>query len=214
MNKEELKELLDSNKIGKMKKAVKYIAKNNIVGFENEIIYNYTKYSKIQKSWEFVIFLLNVIYKQRFYNSIPYLKETVYNNLEYDIITIYSSMVYFSLSSKNKNDVSAIFEVANFCKYSVGFGILMMLGVDQKIPSKQEQYNLIELFKNFGIDRHKGTSDPRTGLASACINWEAENVKEFLNYCLETGDDSLIYVANNTLRGKKTNYNDYLLFYK
>lgn len=74
-------------------------------------------------------------------------------------------------------------------------------------PDKNQIKELIKL--SWDLHKHKdrighegGYCDPRYGLAAACAGWDKQLTKDFLEYCLLTGDTPVKYVAENSLKGK------------
>lgn len=97
-------------------------------------------------------------------------------------------------------------DVINFLKgdndYNMYNGVLDSLGYDKIIPSIKDQSTIIELCWDAWKDRPKGCTDPRYGLAAACAGWKFEKVISFLKHCLNSNDVPLMYVSENSLKGK------------
>ena len=98
--------------------------------------------------------------------------------------------------------------ISNFIKIideqndSKSEGVLEVLGYDKIIPTLEEQDIIISKCWNLGLNRQKGLTDPRYGLAAACAGWKSKKTKSFLFHCLKSNDIPLIYVAENSLKGK------------
>jgi len=98
--------------------------------------------------------------------------------------------------------ISDFIKILNEENYSKSEGTLEVLGYDKIIPSIEEQDIIITKCWDFGLNRQKGLTDPRYGLAAACAGWKSEKTKSFLLHCLNSNDVPLTYVAEKSLKGK------------
>uniref|UniRef100_UPI00404B466A hypothetical protein n=1 Tax=Flavobacterium sp. TaxID=239 RepID=UPI00404B466A len=114
-----------------------------------------------------------------------------------------STKAYIRLNRLSACDVSdVIIFLENDNNYNMLNGVLSSLGYDKIIPSIEDQEKIINLCWDAGKDRPKGCTDPRYGLAAACAGWKSDKVIPFLKHCLESNDVPLIYVSENSLKGK------------
>ncbi len=109
---------------------------------------------------------------------------------------------YVRLDRQDLSDVTFVLKCINGNNYSATEGALEVLGYDKMVPISKDQQEIISLCWDFGVDRPKGCTDPRYGLAAACAGWEPEITTSFLEHCIKSEDVPLVYVAENALKKK------------
>jgi len=98
--------------------------------------------------------------------------------------------------------ISDFIKILNEENYSKSHGALDVLGYDKLIPTLDEQDVILTKCWDLGQNRRKELGDPRYGLAAACAGWKSKKTKPFLLHCLDSNDVPLIYVSENSLKGK------------
>ena len=114
--------------------------------------------------------------------------------------TSMAALSYVRLTRAGLDDIQPVLKVLNLSNYFASEGALNAMGYDRMIPSESDQMTLIKMCWDFGRGRDRGLCDPRYGLAAACAGWAAPIVCSFLEYCLESEDAPLKYVAENSLK--------------
>jgi hypothetical protein len=121
---------------------------------------------------------------------------------DFNLLKMVAATALIRIKRLNINEVDIVIDLINKEEYSLTEGALESLGYDQIVPSIEQQKIILKKCASFGIDRPKGYTDPRYGLAAACANWDVKLVKDFLNNCLLSNDVPLVYVAKNALERK------------
>ncbi len=127
---------------------------------------------------------------------------TICNESEdFDLVTIYASECLVRLTRTSLNDGLPVIKLLRTNSYSLTMGALNALGYDQMTPNESQIREILNSVHTPG-DLPIGYLDPRYGLAAAAVNWDKELVQRFLEECLTSNDDTLKYVAKNSLAGK------------
>ena len=203
MTKEQILESLKSNSTVKIRKAAIELRKNPVEGICELLYEAYNRDLVTKNSWETQSELIVTAGLLGCKSFLLPIKAICDSNIEYDTTTSRSGLSYVRLKRVDLSDVSPVLEYLEDAKYSLGFGILYALGFDKMIPTPKEQMTIIQHFWNFGMDRdRRGLSDPRYGLAAACAGWDKETVKDFLNHCINTGDEPTKFIASEAQKNK------------
>lgn len=109
---------------------------------------------------------------------------------------------YIRLKRNDLSDLKPIFELLEYNNVNVYDAVSEVLGYDRMMPTNEEISLLIQIFWDKRAKFPMQTGDPRYGLAAACAGWKPEMVDDFLYHCLETGDPTVKYVAENSLKRK------------
>lgn len=191
-------DLLGSSTVKRRKAAIE-IRKKNINGYEKELL-EALKIEYGKKHWDTEVELIDTLGLKGNEDAKIFIKEKY---IDKGFFLKNSSKAFIRLNRLNDIDVV---DVINFLKndneYNMYNGVLGLLGYDKVVPSIEDQNIIIELCWDAGKDRPKGCTDPRYGLAAACAGWKSEKVIPFLKHCLESNDMPLIYVSENSIKGK------------
>jgi hypothetical protein len=198
----EIYNLIESKKVADIRKGAKYLQKRIVPELESITVNALKSQLNKNNSWETIVELIKSIGINNYKSANHLITEIVVRNEEYDTITIFAAKSYVQLNRNNLEDISPLLHFINDSKYSLGYGMLNALGYDKMMPSNDEVQLLIKRFWSFYEIREYGLSDPRYGLAAACVGWDKELVRDFLNHCIATGDVPLKYVSENSLKGK------------
>ncbi len=205
-NLEELRVLLNSSKIAERKKAVKYIGKNRILQLNNEVIDLLKKEYDKKKSWQFIVEIIDVLGEIKVIEAKDFLYDICKKNSNHDMITSHAATAYCRISRTNINDVSAVLELLTFGGFSVMNGALTSLAIDRIIPNADETSIILNNVINFEPKYEKGYIDVRVGLVVAAAGWKGDNVKAFLEDCIQnTPYEPLKKMALMSLKGKYYN---------
>ncbi|MFM9988586.1 hypothetical protein [Flavobacterium sp.] len=193
-----MKEDLLGNSTVKRRKAAIEIRKNNIEGY-SAILLDALKIESNKTHPETIIELIKTLGFKGDEVAKLYIKE---NYVDKGLFLATSCAAYVRLDRVDNSDVTSIIDFIRTNDFSKKEGVLEVLGYDKMIPSIENQEKIISLCWNFGIDRLRGLTDPRYGLAAACAGWECDKTETFLLHCLESKDEPLIYVSKNSLKKK------------
>jgi hypothetical protein len=183
----------------KRRKAAIEIRKKNINGLENELL-DALKIEYEKKHWDTEVELIETLGLTGSAEAKIFIKN---NYVDKGYFLNNSTKAYIRLNRLSACDVSdVIIFLENDNNYNMLNGVLSSLGYDKIIPSIEDQEKIINLCWDAGKDRPKGCTDPRYGLAAACAGWKSDKVIPFLKHCLESNDVPLIYVSENSLKGK------------
>ncbi|WP_324024677.1 hypothetical protein QSV08_15760 [Maribacter sp. BPC-D8] len=185
--------LLGKSTVTRRKAAIE-IKKNKLPGYATELLEALKmEFDKNHNATEIeIIKALGYLGNE---NAKSYIKENYINN---DFFLADSCAAYLRINST----ISDFIEILSEENYSKSRGTLDVLGYDKIIPTLEEQDKIITKCWNLGINRRKELGDPRYGLAAACAGWKSKMTKPFLLHCLNSGDVPLIYVSENSLKGK------------
>lgn len=189
--------LLGKSTINRRKAAIE-IRKKNIDGYAH-VLLEALKMEFDKKHWETEEEIIRTLGFKGDKISKLYIRENYINK---GLLLSTSCAAYVRLDRIDNADVNAIIEFMNDNDYSKTEGVLEVLGYDRMIPIIENQEKIIIHCWDLGKDRQKGLTDPRYGLAAACAGWKSEKVNSFLKHCLESKDVPLIYVSENSLKGK------------
>lgn len=202
MIKKEVEELLAKQTVSNYKKAAKIILTNDLTEYCHPLVTYVEKLLITRKSYDTICKLIEVIGQLNCQSAVSILEKICNEDSEHDLITIYASKAYIRLVRKNLSDVTKIIEFLKSKKWSVKQGALYALGYDKMVPLTVEQEEIIKLSWNFGDNKVQGLLDPRYGIVAACAGWNADNVDDFLEFCMESYDKSVRDVASSSLKRK------------
>ena len=200
---EELIENLNSTKSGERKKAAKKIGKENRTELGEALLNALIKELENSKAWEaqsLMITSLGVIQEKK---ALQILKNICLENKEHDLVTNFAARAYVRIQRENLSDISPINELLKFGKFSVVSGAFEVIGEDQMLFSKDEISSLIEFANKFPAKVIRGVIDFRIGLVNACINWDKDITKEFLQSCIDQTDDVTLKNAAIKVKSKQ-----------
>ncbi len=153
--------------------------------------------------WETKAAILDLLGERKCQESLQYIKtEYIDKAIDFDLVSMRASRAYVRLARAHSNDALPVLEMINTSIYSLTEGALEALGYDKMCPDIETQRTIISKCIHFGVNRARGYSDPRYGLAAACAGWDEEIVKPFLENCLQTNDAPILYVAQNAVKKK------------
>ena len=147
--------------------------------------------------------LLKAVVVEKDSTILPLLLNIIETEQENGFILNVVVKAYFRIKRNSNNDCDPLFELSSNDDYTVNESLLEVLGYDKVIPEYETQKKIIEMYRDLGLSRNRSYySDPRNGLIAACAGWEGDIVKDFLEYCIETGDARSKYIAENSLKKK------------
>ena len=200
---EELKNDLLGRSTVKRRKAAVNLRTKHLDGNYCDLLLEALRLEEGKDRWQTKIEIIKTIGVRKCEKAEEYLETNfIVNSEEHSLISMVCATALVRLKRKGLEDSDVVIELINTGKYSLIEGALETLGYDRMIPSVEKQKIILDKCKNFGLDRPKGYTDPRYGLAASCAKWNLELVEGFLNECIATGDVPLVYVAEKSLQKK------------
>lgn len=199
----EIQELITSGSKKKILLGLKMIEKQNAKEYSEEIFNLLVKIFPNDKTWEEQCKIINLLGMFEYKKAQEFIGNICKVEKKEDSVTSRAALCYVRLKRISLNDASAVIQFMKTSSYSIHLGALEALGYDSMIPNDDEIKEIIRLSWDCQIGLDPVLSDPRYGLAAACVNWKPELTHDFLKHCLESDDMPLKYIAEKSLNGKK-----------
>jgi hypothetical protein len=207
MTNEEIRSKLHSSKSPDRRRAAKEIGKSKLADFADDLYKAYLKERTDKRTWETQVAMILAIGMVNHKEVLKEIEPIIRANDPHDMITDAAAQTYVRLKRESINDAKPVLELLRFGGLSIVDGALSPLGYDKMLPDEKQIKQLINL--SWNLHKHKDLvgfednyCDPRYGIAAACAGWDRELTKDFLRHCVATGDTPVIYVAENSLKGK------------
>lgn len=202
-SKNDMKEDLLGNSTVKRRKAAVLLRTKFLNENYCDLLFQALKREEGSNSWQTKVELIKAIGVRKCVISGSYIKSNFIEGSEpHNLLAMVAATAFVRIQRCSLHDGSQVIELIRTGNYSVVEGALEALGYDYMIPSVEEQKFILDKCSEFGVNRPKGYTDPRYGLAASCAKWEDKLVKGFLDNCILTGDAPLKYVAENSLNHK------------
>jgi hypothetical protein len=207
---ESLKEKLHSKKAPDRRKAAREIRKANAAELGPDLLQAYEREALDSRTWETQKEMLLSLGAIGYKPALAVIEPILRGNAAHDMVTIAAAESYVRLKRQSPADAGPVIELLKRGSLSVAEGAVTPLAYDAMNPSTEQINEIIQLC--WDLHRHPdrvgmehGLADPRYSVAAACVGWPAELTRPFLEHCLQTAgrDTPLIYVAENSLKGKR-----------
>lgn len=199
----DINELLNSKSIANVRKACRAIQESPDSSHCNRLVELLEQVLSQPRKWETACLILTAIGNCECKSAIDLVERACMQEVDHSMVCFEAAKTFVRLTRKTHSDVGPINTLISSGGYSAKEGALDVLGRDQMTPSIEDLRLLIQSCKGFGLDRNASAlSDPRYGLAAVCAGYsQDESVRQFLNYCMDTGDEPVKHVASNALQG-------------
>lgn len=156
-----------------------------------------------RNNWQSKVELSKALGLSKCHCSINQLEEIVFSETsEFDIVKLYAAEALVIITRKDTTDIDSILQIIKKGTYYAKEGALLVMGYDKMKPEINDMLKVIDYCWNFGQGRPQGYTDPRYGLAAACAGYKSDKIDSFLKHCISSQDQPLIYVSENSLKGK------------
>jgi hypothetical protein len=196
---------LRSKSAPRIKKAAARIAKQKLAGFEDQLIEALKLMMDKPRSWATQSPLIGAIGVTGFTTAVPYLKELA--TMDFDATVLYRDLGFAIclLDDIPAKKLDYLFSTLKSGNMLLIAGACSSLLYAKYIPTDREIEGILEAISPY-VENEGKVITPRCYIAALAYLWPTEIVKPFLEQCMRSNWDTLVEIAQSSVKGEQSKY--------
>jgi len=193
---------LNSGLSPKIRSAAQKIVNKKLSGHGEDLVKALVGEVEKPKAWQSQCKLVRALGVTGYTNSLPYLKELTQR--EFQATLVYRELAFSIalLDGLSADHLDFLYETFDSQEVMPITGVCAALLYREIVPPVGDIERILSYMPLYTRDEGR-VMTPRVFIAAASYSWPAEQVKEFLQACMQSDSATLVEIASDILAGKK-----------